>query len=233
MLANLAPMWRRMGSEAVLIDVGGNEGNYSVVLRRLCPQARVVAFEPHPATAARLRKRLGERVEVHALAIGAEPGKATLWDYAKHEGSSHASLISGVIEQLHAGSSVGVEVAVTSLDAFCEEHELERIDHLKLDVEGWETLCLRGAKHLIKQERVGTVQFEFNAMNVMTRTFFHDFVDLLPGFQFYRLLPHGLMDLPVGDILRCNLYGIQNILAVSPRIIAEEPAVWRKRKDVV
>lgn len=221
-LSRLAPAWRRLGAKAVFVDVGANEGKYSAELRRLCPEARLLAFEPHPKTAARLQKQLGSTVEVHSLAVGSEPGRATLWDYAQQQaGSSHASLFSGVIEHHHQSTSSGVEVEVTSLDVFCAEHALDRVDHLKLDVEGGELACLRGASRLIAQGRIGTVQFEFNAMNVTSRVFFRDFVDALPNFRFYRLLPHGLMDLPTWDVLRCNLFGIQNVLAVSPGVIAD------------
>lgn len=226
-LSRLAPAWRRLGAKAVFVDVGANEGKYAAELCRLCPEARVLAFEPHPETAARLQKRLGTTVEVQALAMGSEPGRATLWDYAQQQaGTSHASLLQGVIEVHHRSVSSGVNVAVTSLDVFCTEHGVDRIDHLKLDVEGGELACLRGASRLIAQQRIGTLQFEFNAMNVTSRVFFHDFVDALPHFRFYRLLAHGLMDLPVSDVLRCNFYGIQNILAVSPRVIAEQPDQW-------
>lgn len=226
MLAKLAPRWRSLGANAVFIDVGANEGEYSSALRSLCPEAKLLAFEPHPATAARLRKRFGSTVEVQALAMGTEAGCATLWDYPQQTGSKHASLFSGVIEGHHHSISSGVEVRVTSLDLFCEENGIDRIDHLKLDVEGAELACLRGGSRLIARECIGTVQFEFNSMNVTSRVFFHDFVDLLPRFHFYRLLPHGLMELPVGDFLRCNFYGIQNILAVSPGVMAEPPHPW-------
>lgn len=221
-LARLAPGWRRLGPKAVFVDVGANEGEYSAALRRLCPEARVLAFEPHPATAARLQMRLGATVEVRALAVGAAPGRATLWDHARQSGTSHASLLSGVIEHHHRSIAAGLEVGVTSLDVFCDENGVPRIDHLKLDVEGGELACLRGASRLIAGGRIGTVQFEFNAMNTTSRTFFHDFAEALPGFRFYRLLPHGLMELPTWDVLRCNLYGIQNILAVSPQVTAEQ-----------
>lgn len=225
-LSRLAPAWRRLGKEAVLIDVGANEGEYSAALRALCPEARILAFEPHPATAGRLNKRIGDTVEVYSRAVGATVGKATLWDYIRQTGSSHASLLSGIIEEHHHSSSSGIEVEVITLDAFCAVQNIKRIDHLKLDVEGGEIECLRGAKRLIAENRIGTVQFEFNSMNVTSRAFFHDFLKALPEFRFYRLLPHGLMELPTWDVLRCNFYGIQNILAISPAVIAAQPGRW-------
>ena len=223
----LAPRWRRAGRDAVLIDVGANEGNYADELLRLCPDARIFAFEPHPSTAGRLEARVGDRLEVISTGVGESPGKATLWDHAGRSGSSHASLVPGLIERMYAGSSEGFEVELTSLDAFCEDRGIFRIDLLKLDVEGHEVCCLRGARRLLEAGGIRLIQFEFNILHVASRTFFDDFAVLLPGFRFYRILPHGCLELRLDRVFRCHLYDVQNILAVSPKVYAEEPGLWR------
>jgi FkbM family methyltransferase len=227
MLELLSPRWRRAGRGSVLIDVGANEGNYAGELLRLCPDARVFAFEPHPLTAGRLTARWGNRLEVIAKGVGENPGKAILWDHAGRTGSEHASLVPGLIERMYAGSSEGFDVEITSLDQFCEERRITRIDLLKLDVEGHEASCLRGARRLVEAGGIRLIQFEFNILHVASRTFFDDFAVLLPGFRFYRILPHGCLELRLDRVFRCHLYDIQNILAVSPKAYAEEPGLWR------
>jgi FkbM family methyltransferase len=72
------------GRRALFIDIGANCGLYSVTLaRRLAPGSRVLAFEPVPQMAARLRHNLELNgvesiVDVHEVALGAEDGEATL-----------------------------------------------------------------------------------------------------------------------------------------------------------
>lgn len=219
-LRRLSKDARLQASGVVLVDIGANEGSYSAALRRLFPRARIIAFEPHPATVGRLRARLGQTVEIHALAVGAQPGRSPLWDYAREGGSSHASLVPGVIERIHGAPAAAVEVTVTSLDSFFHNEQLGRIDLLKIDVEGSEIECLRGAQGLIGAGRIDRVQFEFNTMHLASRVFFRDFMECLPGFSFFRLLPYGWVEIDRNDPLRQHLYDIQNIVALSPRIAA-------------
>lgn len=217
-LETMAVIWRGMTRAPVFFDVGANEGNYSAMLRQLVPTAHIYAFEPHPETGARMKRHLGQSVNVINCAVGAKPGNATLWDYSDVEGSSHASLERAVIETIHAAASRGSQVSVVTLDGFCRDNGIEYVDFIKIDVEGFEADCLRGATSLISECRVGVVQFEFNSMHAITGTLFRDFIDLLPCFRFYRILPHGCIVLDLNDVFKSHLYGIQNIVAVSPKM---------------
>jgi len=214
LLSRLGMQWQRCERTPVFFDVGANEGSYSIMLGEFVPNARIFAFEPHPGTQLRIGKRLDGKANVVGCAVGASAGVATLWDYANVDGSSHASLERAVIETLHLSASRSYDVTVITLDAFCRENGIEFVDFIKIDVEGFEADCLRGAASLIRDRRVGLVQFEFNSMHALTRTLFVDIAGLLPNFSLYRILPHGLIAVDPSDALRSNLYGIQNILAI-------------------
>ena len=199
----------------VVLDVGANVGNYARSVMQLCPEARVFAFEPHPGTFARTAAAAREDgfTAVNA-ACGAEVGQLMLFDYEGHEsGSEHASLYADVIEGIHGGRPAGREVAVTTIDAFVAEHGIEHIRLLKIDTEGHEAAVLRGARKTLASGMVDLVQFEFNEMHVASRTFFRDFIDLLPGFRLHRVLPDGWVPLPYEPV-SCEIFAFQNILAV-------------------
>jgi hypothetical protein len=53
-------------------------------------------------------------------------------------------------------------VPTVSLDSFCTEHEIDRIDLLKLDIQGNEHQALAGAAHLLNTGRIGTILTELN-----------------------------------------------------------------------
>lgn len=58
-------------------DVGANIGLFCLRLRDLCPDARVIAFEPMPAAFKALQHNaavMGKGVEVYQLALGTAPG---------------------------------------------------------------------------------------------------------------------------------------------------------------
>ncbi|MBK8338698.1 MAG: FkbM family methyltransferase [Flavobacteriales bacterium] len=46
------------------------------------------------------------------------------------------------------------------MDAFCAEQRIERIDFLKLDIEGSELPALKGAERLLREGRIGCVMVE-------------------------------------------------------------------------
>jgi len=205
--------------DAVVLDIGANSGGFATLVKSALPGARLYAFEPHPATFARLKdcaSSLG--FEAVASACGAEPGVLTLYDYADANGSSHASAFRGVIEDHHKarshGQSRAIEVPVTTIDDFLHERGIERVDLMKIDVEGSELSVLKGAMGAFEAGRIGMVQLEFSELDLHARTRFRDFEEFLRGFELYRMLGNGtLLPLTNQPALMQELYHYQNLVA--------------------
>jgi FkbM family methyltransferase len=180
----------------------------------LCPGARIHAFEPQASLAAELASS-HPGVTVNNLALADVAGTLELSDYASHKGSQHATLLSGVIDGIHHAQARSIQVPVGTVDEYCVQRGIERIDFLKIDVEGFELKVLQGAKRMLDERRVDVIQFEFNEMNVIARVFLNDFVTCLQGsYQLYRLLPHGLLPLRFGSHWRNEQFVFQNIIAL-------------------
>jgi hypothetical protein len=145
--------------------------------------------------------------------VGAAEGSFTLYDYADNDGSEHASLHRGVIEQIHNGSVVEHQVKVVSLDDFAVREGIERIALLKIDTEGHEFEVLRGATRLLKNGKIDIIHFEFNEMNVVSGVFFKNIWDFLPEYNFYRMLPDGLVQIKNYNPVFCEIFAYQNIVA--------------------
>jgi hypothetical protein len=73
---------------------------------------------------------------------------------------------------------------------------------------------LHGAEGLLKTGRIKIIQFEFNEMNLVSRVFMRDFVELLQDYKFFRLLPSGMLSLSYTP-LTSELFAYQNIIAIS------------------
>jgi len=126
----------------VVLDVGANIGYYTTILSRLVgPRGKVIAFEPTRCFGEVLERNLEENrvanVEVRAVGLSDHPGEARI-----DIGPSSATLHSpeGFDEV------VGHEtIRLTTLVEFVAEARLERIDFIKIDVDGGEPRFFAGA----------------------------------------------------------------------------------------
>jgi FkbM family methyltransferase len=144
------------------VDGGANIG-YLTMIGAQCVSAtgRVDAFEPQPDNRARLEANLQcngltGRVRVHAEALSDVAGTATIHRFAGDEGNhGMASLFAGD----GAAASVSVEVPTVRLDDALIGTSPALI---KLDVEGAESLAIRGMTGLLKSPRPPAVILEHN-----------------------------------------------------------------------
>lgn len=136
----------RVAPGDTVYDVGANVGFYTVLAARLTgPDGRVVAFEPFAASAERARANAARNgfahVEVVEAAVAEAPG--TAWLAFSDNPVTHA---------LGARGADGVEVPVTSLDAFVAGGGPPP-SVIKLDVEGAEIEALRGMAGVLRDHR--------------------------------------------------------------------------------
>ncbi len=134
----LLAKWARPGF--TFVDVGANVGGYSFwILSLVRASTRVVAVEPNPDLARQLRFNVGvngaqERVRVVEAAVGAARGTGALVVDPRNSGEGRLVV---------AGDSPGVgrkiPVQVVTLADIVKDAGLDRIDCLKVDVEGHET----------------------------------------------------------------------------------------------
>lgn len=67
--------------ESLIIDIGANRGQSISAFKRFRPQSSVVAFEPEPGSAERLKIRFKQdpSISIFACALGAKPGVITFF----------------------------------------------------------------------------------------------------------------------------------------------------------
>ena len=137
---------RILAPGSVFFDIGANFGYYALTIATaLDRQCQVHAFEPNPKTYSRLRQHiewndLNDVVHAHQLALSDREGTATLIERADNSGASRLG-----------DDAPGLPVQVTTTDAFCRTHEVERVDALKIDVEGFEAKVLYGGRETLSQ----------------------------------------------------------------------------------
>ena len=146
-LRKTAEIEARLGPGGVFVDVGCSEGDFALIAARIVgPGGRVVAFEPDPGNVGVIRDNVALNgfawVEVHPIALSDRDGEAELF---RSSVSGWHSLLPGLE---HRDRDV-ITVPVARLDSFA----LDRLDMIKIDVEGAEVAVLEGARDSIARHR--------------------------------------------------------------------------------
>lgn len=155
----LTHLARFLGPGETFVDAGANCGLFTVAGARLVgPSGRVLAFEPGPTVLPMLTRNVAQNklshVTIHRFGLGSEAGKVRLYEHP--HGASSATL------GCAPGSNTPfVEIEIDTLDAALARAEVDKVDTIKMDVEGAEELILRGATGLFARHRP-RVLFEVN-----------------------------------------------------------------------
>jgi len=163
----------------VVLDVGANVGEWTAAA--LAAGAKHVhAFEISPATSDGLKKRYANesRVTVNDVGLSSAPGTVTIHHYPDHPA------LTTMTEYPHDATSVAVEVPVRTGDSYLADHGIERVDFLKIDVEGAEGSVLEGFKGSLRSGAISAVQFEYGRVSILTKFLLRDFFDVLEGHGF-------------------------------------------------
>ncbi len=167
------------GQALCVFDVGSNRGQFlATVLEPLQTSGVALeanAFEPGKAAFAALSARFNDHSGFHLNNFGLGDRQGEFELFADAPGSGMASLSHRRLDHFAVDFSYSERVQIRRLDDYCSEHGVERIDLLKLDVEGHELDVLRGASRMFDERRIRMVTFEFGGGNLDSRTYFQDF----------------------------------------------------------
>lgn len=181
----------------VIFDVGANVGDWTTAVARVFGSgARIHCFEPSARTRAELTRKVAALpgVSIHPFGAGSSEASVPLF---RPEESGCASVYQRRSHQELAGRPMlQEEIHLVRLDEFCRREGIDEIDFLKLDIEGHELAALQGCGELITRRAIRFIQFEFGGCNIDSRTYFHDFWDLLqPHYGIFRVLPRNLWEI--------------------------------------
>ncbi len=145
----------------VIIDLGANEGVFSIMISKLFPQTRILAFEPVPSTFDILLSNLSfnqcSNIEPYNIGIG-KPGQSSITLYTNKDGSNTG----GATALLTPNSAhFPVTVGLISLDDLFELYKVDRCRLLKMDVEGMEYDILYPSSMLSRTDYM-TIEIHIN-----------------------------------------------------------------------
>jgi FkbM family methyltransferase len=182
-----------------VLDIGANVGDWTIAMAaRVGPLGKVIAFEPVPYLAQTIVKtaRVNRHgwVEVQQLALGATDGTTEFSVERANSGGSRIGRVEGDFSQ--------ITVEAKRLDSFfASRPDLNRVDFIKIDVEGFEEAVLQGARASLARFRPGLL-FESGLESAEQRKSIHD---VLSDYEpIGAAVPGGLIEFSWADYRACG-----------------------------
>lgn len=148
-----------------IFDIGSHIGYHSLFFSKLVGQkGKVFAFEPNPFNAKRIKENLDKNqisnVKLYQIALSSEDGETEfLFSDNIESGTSSGGFIEEsdtLYEKSGYETDIGfqrIKVQMLKIDDLDEIKKGLRIDLMKIDVEGAESLVLEGAKNTIIKQK--------------------------------------------------------------------------------
>jgi hypothetical protein len=178
------------GQLTTVLDVGSNIGEWTRMTREFNPAAEIHTFEIVPDTYRKLLANIpiDDKIVPNGFGLSDKPGTIDI-KYCTTFDAVSTYLTELAVENFEWRTGI----AITG-DQYAHSRRLDRINFLKLDVEGAEGLVLAGFKETIESNRVGIIQFEYGFANVLSRFLLVDAYRLLAplGYQIGLLGPTGI-----------------------------------------
>ena len=144
----------------IVFDVGACIGEWSDAVLQICPDVSIHQFEPVPQAFEQLKN---ESLFCNNLALSNKMGQIEFYHYPSETRLSTEFRRSSEVECLFNLVPNKIIVNTTTIDTYCVEHQIHKINFLKIDVEGNELFVLEGANEMLKAGNIDYVQFEYGA----------------------------------------------------------------------
>lgn len=167
--------------DAVIVDIGANVGHHALYMAAHSRQ--VHAFEPNPALWPLIEEKISanglDNLRLHKFGLGAKANQLPL--YLSSE-SGEASLLAGVSR---TSLSAQVPAQIVRGDDCFAENGIDRLDIVKIDIEGFEKYAIEGIRaHLDTWRPFMMVELSESGREQFGG--FMDFVKAFPeGYKFY------------------------------------------------
>lgn len=154
----------------VIFDVGANIGTYSTLVARALPTSKIYCFEPQRLVFQMLCGNMAinnyDNCYPYNMGLGKENARILIEepDYNAQENYGSFSL---VLNEIQGRSGVKTILDIMTLDFFIKYNQIEKLDFLKIDVEGMELDILLGGRETIEKFKpVLLVEYRNDRINI-------------------------------------------------------------------
>jgi len=159
-----------------IFDVGANRGQSIKFFTSIFPNTRIYAFEPSASTFESLKTQSksvkGHEIFIYQIGLGSVEAKLNFFEsplsetstfVLPEENSKYLRFKNRILLQNPENAFKTVLTRVSTVDRFCQENSIARIDIMKIDVEGFELEVLLGAQGMLVNGKISVIQLERHA----------------------------------------------------------------------
>lgn len=178
----------KLTSPVVLFDVGGNVGGYSEILLKKCRMSNIDLnlhiFEPTASCYQLLQNKFSSDpcVRLSNVGVSDHPGSSEIF-YDKEQ-SGFASLYQRNLSSMNVQMEKKETISLIRLEDYITSAGIERIDFMKIDIEGHELKAFEGMGKYLDGKFIKVIQFEYGGANLDSRTNLLDLFTLLESRNF-------------------------------------------------
>lgn len=149
-------------NEHIYLDVGFNLGEWSKYIAKKNINAKIYAFDPNPDVISAFKKEENNftNIVLQELALSHTQGNLDFYDYGNMNGCN--SLSSREVDFEKNIKPKIYPVKVTTIDQWCKEKNIQKINFLKIDAEGFDLNILEGSVNMLKEQNIEIIMFEYS-----------------------------------------------------------------------
>ena len=136
---------------SVIIDAGANIGSFSVYSSNIAKNTKVYAFEPVKETFEVLKKNASPYANISCNNLGLGDSIEKKKIYFNKDATVGSTFEDDEIAGSHGPSDLSQEAGITTIDHFVRQNDIQRVDFIKMDTEGYERQILEGARETIRR----------------------------------------------------------------------------------
>lgn len=162
------------GQPINLVDVGAYDGDFTFAIDNYCGVLQAVLIEPLPQKAIRLCERFNDsRFQVIECVLSSQVGTVR---FEVNESDATSSILSirrsmPELSGVRLGTPTIIQCRARTLDEIAVTINLNRVDLLKLDVQGAEDLVLHGSREVLKRTAMIWTEVSFKPLYDDSSTF--------------------------------------------------------------
>ena len=144
---------KNLKPDMVFVDIGANQGEFTLFSAKYLDKGAVLSFEPQKDMFQSLKENIGLNSfdNISCFNYGLGDKERTVDLYTSKDVKPHGGLHEGLFTAYPSGSRDEYiqKISIRRLDDVLSENAVERIDYIKIDVEGGELFVLKGAQGII------------------------------------------------------------------------------------